>query len=131
MEQVYFHYSCWEDWQNGMWRNVYGKEREILLMRAIEFTGNAKLYGQYMRIVVDKWIYGCLVNLTNPSVNHQAWIGHSACCIAIGCPEDITRLAWHQLTKEQQDAANLEADKAIAIFNKRLETGVQLCLKLS
>jgi hypothetical protein len=130
IQQIYFPYFLWEDWKYGMWRNIYGKEREDLLMRAIEFTGDYKLYGSYMLKVLDKMPYGCLVNLTNPAINHQAWIGHAACCLAINCPEDITRLAWHQLTQKQQDDANLEADKAIAKFNRQLETGVQLCQSL-
>jgi len=118
MEQIYHPYHKWEDWQNGMWRNVFGIERDNLLRKAIKFTGNAKLYGKYMLKVILLWPNSCEHNLTNPSINHQAFIGHCACCMAIGCPEDITRQAWHQLTQKQQDKANLEADKAIALWQQ-------------
>lgn len=119
MERIYHHYSKWEDWKFGMWRNVYGKEREEYLQKAIVFTGNADLYGSWMMKIIEQWPYSCEHNLTNPSINHQAWIGHAACCLAIGCPEDITRLAWHELTQDQQDKANAMADKAIGEWERR------------
>lgn len=132
MQQVWVHYELWEEYYAGMWRNVYGEERKLYLKRAIKFTGNAKLYGKWMMIVVKKWVYSCLHNLSNQSINHQAWIGHSACCLAIGCPEDITRLAWHRLTQQQQDEANAMADKAIAEWERMYSyKGIQLCLKLN
>ena len=129
MKQVYHHFNKWEDWQNGMWRNVFGQERDTLLQKAIEFTSNTKLYGKYMLKVIKLWPYACEHNLTNGSINQQAFIGHCACCLAINCPEDITRLAWHHLTQGQQDAANLEADKAIqkwkTEYTRKLESQCQ------
>jgi hypothetical protein len=56
--------------------------------------------------------------LTDISQNRRAWIGHAACCMAIKCPEYITRSAWGYLTKEQQDLANAEADRAIAWWER-------------
>lgn len=97
-----------------MWRNVHGSERKKYLEKAIEFTGNARLYGEYMMKAIEQWPMSCEHNLTDQSMNKQAWVGHAACCIALGCPEDITREAWHYLTQEQQDEANAMADLAIA-----------------
>lgn len=111
-----------------MWRNVYGVERQEYLEKAIQFTGNARLYGKWMLTVIKQWTYSCLENLSNTSINRQAWIGHAACCLAIGCPEDITRLAWHQLTQRQQDDANIQADIAIANWEAKYYKGIQLCL---
>jgi len=85
-----------------------------LLKQAIEFTGNPPLYGSFMMRVIKEWPISCEHNLTCKGMNRQAWIGHAAACIAIGCPEHITREAWAYLTQEQQDLANAEADKAIA-----------------
>jgi hypothetical protein len=51
-------------------------------------------------------------------MNRQAYIGHAAACIAIGSPEYITRLAWHQLTNDQQDKANNKADIAIKTWEE-------------
>jgi len=102
-----------------MWRNVHGREREMFLKRAIEFTGNAELYGSYMMRIIDEWPLSCEHNLSCTEMNRQAWIGHAACCLATNCPEDITRLAWHYLDLAQQIEANAMADKAIAKWEDR------------
>lgn len=131
MNRIYFPYWLWEEYHCGMWRNVFGEERKPLLDKAIEFTGNAKLYGQFMMKAIKQWPYSCIHNLSCIAMNRQAWIGHAACCIAIDCPEDITRLAWHQLTKQQQDKANAKADRAISKWENMYKEGIQLCLRLS
>jgi hypothetical protein len=130
MAQVFIHYSFWEDYINGMWRNIYGQERDEYLNKAIKFTGNYRLYGKWMLSVIKEWHYACLHNLTNTAINQQAFIGHCACSMAIGCPEDITRIAWHTLTKKQQDNANLKADYAIMQWNEKYLRGYQPCLRL-
>jgi hypothetical protein len=130
MDRVYFSYDKWEDWHYGMWRNVYGLERNRLLGKAVEFTGNACKYGSFMLKVIREWPYSCLHNLSNVSMNRQAWIGHAACCLAINCPEDITRLAWHKLTQQQQDEANEQANKAIEQWEAQYYKGIQLCLSI-
>jgi len=103
----------WEDYKNGMWRKITNEERQDYLLKAISFTGNTELYGSWMLKVIEEWPYTCEQNLTDNAINQQAFIGHCACCLAIGCPEDITREAWWHLTQEQQDKANLKADYAI------------------
>lgn len=113
MERIYHSHEKWEEYPAGLWRSVYGEERDSLLKRAIEFTGDAELYGSFMLRIIREWPFSCEHNLTCEEMNRQAWIGHAACCLAIECPEDITRLAWHQLTKQQQDDANKKADEAI------------------
>lgn len=113
LRRIYHPHDKWEEYYAGMWRSVYGKEKEDLLKKAIEFTGNAELYGSFMMRVINEWPISCEHNLTCVEMNRQAWIGHAACCLAIGCPEDITRLAWHQLTQKQQDDANAKAAEAI------------------
>ncbi len=114
MKQKYHHYTLWEDYINGMWRVVNKEEEEEFLRKAITFTGDAELYGKYMLRVIKEWPIACEVNFTNPSTNHQAWVGHAACCIAINCPEYITRQAWGNLTELQQRKANFKADQAIS-----------------
>lgn len=69
--------------------------------------------------VADSWEYSCEHNLTDSGINKQAWIGHAACCLAIGCPEYITRQAWWHLTKQQQDDANKKADEAIRYWEDK------------
>lgn len=118
LQQVWHNYELWEDYQNGMWRAVTKEEQEQYLKQAIDFTGNADLYGSFMLRVIKEWPISCEHNLTCMNLNRQAWVGHAACCLAIGCPEDITRMAWHCLTQEQQDKANSKADQAISEWEK-------------
>jgi len=113
MKRVYHHYLTWEEYHAGMWRKVYGDDKKSYLEKVIEFTGNADLYGEWMLKVITSWPLSCEHNLTAVSTNRKAWIGHAACCLAIGCPEDVTRSAWGYLSHEQRDRANLKADQAI------------------
>lgn len=68
---------------------------------------------------VDEWPNSCEAALTASTMNHQAWIGHAGCAINHNAPEDITRLAWRTLTKEQQDRANEAADRAIEYWRDK------------
>lgn len=112
IKREYYPYNEWEEYPAGLWRTVSGKEREVLLQKAIKFTGNTDLYGEYMLKAVKQWPISMLHNLSCSGMNRQAYIGHAACCIALNCPEDITREAWHYLTNEQREAANARADEA-------------------
>ncbi len=113
MKKIWHPYYEWEDYKNGMWESVFGKDRMRLLKKAIEFTGDAKLYGSFMKRVIIEWPIACEHHLSGDSGNKKAWVGHAATCLAIKCPEDITRSAWGYLTKQQQDEANQEAQNAI------------------
>lgn len=117
MKRIFHHCDKWEE--TPMWKKVMDFEREALIPRAIEFTGNAKLYGEWMLKSLDIWPISCEQNLSHKSNNRQAWIGHAACYLATNCPEDVTRAAWWQLTQEQRDLANAQADIAIAEFERR------------
>ncbi len=121
MKRVFHPYTEWEDWQSGMWRTISGSERMEMLRKAIEFTGDAELYGSFMRRVIDEWSIACEHNLTDESQNRKAWLGHAATCLAIDCPEDVTRAAWAQLSKQQQDDANKQAQDAIDEWVRRYE----------
>lgn len=94
-----------------MWGKV--SNRDEFLQKAIEFTGDAGLYGSWMLKVTEQWTYSCEHNLTDRSQNRRAWIGHAAVALAIQCPEDIVRQAWSKLTEQQQKEANAKADEAI------------------
>jgi hypothetical protein len=114
VRKVWHPYWDWEDYKAGMWSSVKGKDRATMLRRAIEFTGDAVLYGSFMRRVAAEWPISCEHNLTDSAINRQAWIGHAACCMATGCPEDVTREAWGELTQQQQSEADAQAASAIA-----------------
>ena len=104
-----------------MWSRVHGERRAVLLQQAIEFTGNHALYGSWMLKVTQQWPTSCEHNLTDIGMNRRAWVGHAACCLAIDCPEDITREAWGYLTQQQQEDANQRADEAIFTWEQSYE----------
>lgn len=114
IKRIYHPYTVWEDHKNGMWRTL-GKDEDYndLLRKAITFTGNAELYGSFMMRVVSEWPRCSEHNITDLNINRKAWVGHAACCMALNCPEDITRQAWKYLTQDQRNRANAKAENAI------------------
>jgi len=113
MKRIYHHFMDWEEIGAGMWSNVHASEVMGLLAMAVDFTGDAERYGAAMLRVIVEWPLSCQHNLTDININRKAWIGHAAACLAIGCPEHITRMAWGKLSQRQQDAANAKAQEAI------------------
>jgi hypothetical protein len=111
LSRVYHSHDKWEEIPAGMWSDV--DDRKAMLQRAIDFTGDHALYGSYMMRVIREWPISCENALTDQALNKRAWVGHAACAMAIGCPEDITRQAWGMLSDEQRLLANKEADGAL------------------
>lgn len=120
-KRIYHPYTRWEEIKFNMWGDV--EDRKSFLEKAIEFTGDHKRYGRYMRKIVREWKYSCENALTDPMLNKRAWVGHAACARAIRCPEDITRKAWGFLTDEQRILANAEAERAIQIWQDSRRKG--------
>ena len=110
--KVWHPYTEWEDL--GMWESCNPKDRKSLVDKAVVFTGDYLLYGSWMKKVIVDMPKSCEHNLSDQNMNRRAWIGHAACYLATGIPEDITREAWGMLTDEQRDLANQQADNAIA-----------------
>jgi len=117
IERIYHPFWAWEETYTDMWRTA--ENREELLQKAIEFTGQPALYGKWMMEVIDDWPISCEHNLSNLTQNRRAWIGHAACANAFNCPEDIVREAWSHLSELQQKLANKAADRAIAAWESR------------
>lgn len=117
IKRIYHPYYKWEETYSNMWGSV--KNKDAYLQVAIDFTGNAKLYGSHMKRVQEEWKISCEHNLSNKTQNRKAWIGHAACALAFGCPEQITREAWAYLSEGQQKEANDVADIAISLWEKR------------
>lgn len=110
MKQVWHHYTKWEDFQNGMYNEVkQGRKQRVL--QAAQILSDTELLYVYMKRVTQEWKYATEQNLTNMSINHQAFLGQAACNIGAGIKEDETREAWGLLTNEQRYAANKVADK--------------------
>ena len=108
--------EIWHPWwsleevSSNMWGDVACKKTWLQI--AILFTGDAELYGIWMKSVADKWKYSCEHNLTKTG-DKRPWIGHAAVALAIKCPEDIVREAWGYLSEDQQNKANAKAQEAI------------------
>ena len=109
--RVYHPWTLWEEVNFNMWGSVANRQEAIA--QAIEFTGNAKLYGSFMQRVIKEWPISCENALTDYSLNRKAWLGHAAVALALRLPEDVTRAAWAELSYEQQLLANKEASRAI------------------
>ena len=114
MQKIWHPYWDWEDFKQGMWRRLAKSEEKAAIALAVEFTGDADLYGSWMMCVVRDYPLACQHNLTDPSLNRQAWVGHAACCMAHGLPEYIVRKAWAMLSERQRIRANLKADEAVS-----------------
>jgi len=105
-----------EEFKSAMWGDVSRKGTWLRI--AIEFTGDAELYGEWMLRVTEQWKYSCQHNLTK-SGDKRPWIGHAAVALAINCPEHIVRLAWGHLTPDQQEKANKKAEEAIELWRSK------------
>ena len=123
-KRVWHPYHNWEEVKFNMWGKV--SDRKRFLSQAIEFTGNHSLYGSYMMRVIKEWPVSCENALTDYHMNRKSWIGHAASALANGCPEDITRQAWKELTSEQQYLANQEAIRAIRAWENMYIESKQL-----
>ena len=110
MKPVYYHYTLWEDYQNGMYDEV--KEgRSERIKKAIYLLTNDDLCYKFMKKVTQEWVYATEQTFTNRSINHQAFLGQTACNMYAGIKEDETREAWGHLTNAQRYRANKIADR--------------------
>lgn len=110
MKQVYHHYTLWEDFQNGMYDEVkQGRQDRVKI--AVKILSDTDLLYKCMKRVTEEWKHATEQELTNPSINHQAFLGQAACNIYAGVKEDETREAWGYLTNEQRFNANRVADR--------------------
>lgn len=119
MKQVYYHYTLWEDFKNGMYDEIKeGRSERVLL--AVELLSNFDLLYEQMTRVTVEWPIATAQNLTSP-MNHQAYLGQAACNIWRGVKEDETREAWGRLTQEQRYKANRVADRVFSEWKSRYE----------
>lgn len=101
IQKYYTHYLNWEDWQNGMYRDIENKQYYI--NKAIECLRNPY---EAMLKVTKEWRYSSKENLSDLTSNRKSWLGQAACCYQFKVPEHITREAWGLLTKEERINAN-------------------------
>ena len=53
LTRIYHPVDLWEEVKFNMWGDV--SNTRLYLEKAIEFTGNHKLYGFYMQRVINEW----------------------------------------------------------------------------
>lgn len=110
IQKYYTHYTNWEDWQNGMYRDVYGEDKKHLIQKAIECLKDPE---QYMLKVTKEWYYSSRENLSDLQSNRKSLLGQAACCIYHKVPEQCTREAWGKLSNKERINANKIAIKII------------------
>ncbi len=129
MDRIYHPYWKWEDYRQGFYNNVSGKEKETLKNKVVEMFRDPVKTKKNMNLVIKDWVYSCEHNLTNQSMNKIAYIGQAACCIYAGVPSSLTMEAWRLVSEENKKEANKTAEE---ILNKWInnQKNKQLCLKL-
>lgn len=110
MKQKWYHYTKWEDFQNGMYDEVKEGREERVQMAIFLLTEPELLY-EYMTRVTTEWTHATEQNFTDKGVNHQAFLGQTACNLFGGIKEDETREAWGHLSNEERYRANKIADR--------------------
>lgn len=108
--RYYTHYKNWEDWQNGMYRDVTKSEYDMYVKLAIDCLRSPY---KSMLAVTKNWYHSTKQNLSDLSSNRRSWLGQAACCFQYNVPEQCTREAWGKLTKQERINANKIADKTI------------------
>src|SRR5271166_5536141 len=88
-------YSKLEDTKAGVWRIASKEDREKYLPLAAKLMKCPEDFYKAMVRAITEWPVTSDYHLGNSSMNRQAWIGHAGCCIELGSPEEVTRLAWH------------------------------------
>jgi hypothetical protein len=120
----------WEDFKNGMYDEIKDGRQERVKEAAALLSDTDMLYEQMTR-VTHEWKYATEQNLTNASINHQAFLGQTACNIWRGIKEDETREAWGILTCEQRYKANRVADRVYKEWCQRYEREHDTCYQLT
>lgn len=100
----------------GMWGLIPAPEQPAFIDAAEQLMVNPGAFKDAMLKAIVDWPKSCAVAMTTPGLNRRAWMGHAGTYLATGCPEDLTRLAWHRLDAGEQWAANDAADQAIAAW---------------
>jgi len=103
----------------GMWAAPKAHDRAAHIYRSAELMADPPRFQGAMMQVLDKWPRSTAQAMTTPGLNRRAWIGHAGAFIAVGSPEETTRLGWHELDEAEQVGANLAADAVIAEWERR------------
>lgn len=117
--RVYHHMDKMEEFHSAMWKKIPPDQREAAIEASAELMREPDSFEIACRRAIDEWPNSAEANLTASVINHQAWLGHAACCLNHGASEDLTRLGWRMLSQEEQDSANAAADRAIEYWEMK------------
>lgn len=123
MDRVYFPYDKWEDYNLGMYQKTCYMDEQSLITECETLLACPEWLSETMGFIVSSWKYSTQQNLTNTNRNRQAWLGQASCILIHGAPEYITKLAWNNLTIDQQSVANKIADDKISLFEEYYKNG--------
>lgn len=118
--RVHHPYTALEEYHpnGGMWSIPAAVDRAQHVANTSALMANPQAFIDAMRQALTDWPNSVENALTNPALNHRAWMGHAGCYLATGSPEETTRLGWHELDDAEQYAANAAADSVIAEWRK-------------
>lgn len=118
--RVHHPYTALEEYHpdGGMWAIPPAPMRGRYIAATSALMSDPAAFMRAMRRALVEWPRSTENALSNPSLNHRAWIGHAGCYLATGSPEETTRLGWHELDDAEQYAANAAADTVIAEWRR-------------
>jgi len=128
IDRIYHHYEKWEDYLNGMYATPNRKDEHYLIQKSRELLSDKERLYLKMKEVTEKWIFASEQNLSNTSMNRQAWLGQASCCLCAGSQDSLTIIAWNQLEEIQRIEANKVADRVISEWEDGEKGEVQKCL---
>ena len=107
--RVFHTFDKWECHKAGFYASKKeGWTNEQCEAEYIKILTNEEDFRAALARVVTEWKNSCEHYLTNKAMNRLAWLGQASVCISSGVPSSYSQ-SWFELTKEQQDRANLIA----------------------
>lgn len=112
--ETWYPYWEWECYQHGMYDARTPKKEFIVKAKEI-LSDEVKCFNAMIKAVIN-FPKSSNHHLSKYSVNRNPFMGQSACCIECKATEEETRIAWCQLTYEQQIKANLISQQVIKMW---------------
>jgi hypothetical protein len=110
IKQIFHHYSKWEDYKHGLYDSSCDYFDEKLNL-SCELLRNEDDFYRVATDCLSKWKFSAEQNLSDYSINYQAYIGQASCCFNHKAPFYVTIQAWWMLSDDQRSKANAVADK--------------------
>ena len=101
-------WSEWEDYQAGMY---LGRYEPAMTSESVALLTSPDRFLETAREMVREWETAAVQNLCRMWTGRNAWIGQASCCYSHQATGLETRVAWGQMTNDQQRAANAVAVK--------------------